>query len=178
VETSVADVGPLAAEIVRRGGAAELLERIEAYAQAGDRRCVLYEPDSTDPGRGRCSMYAHRPSICRLFGFAGRRDADGRPQFVACRVHGELMPERVAAAREAVVTGEIRLPIFAELAGQIAATAPGARGRLQPINDALREAVHAAGLMARLADADERNTADDDRDGDGTRPTTPPRCAA
>jgi Fe-S-cluster containining protein len=178
VETSAVDVGPLAAGIVRQGRATEFLDRIETHIQAGDRRCVLYEPDPADPARGRCSMYTFRPSICRLFGFAGRRDADGRPQFVACRVHGERMPETVAAAREAVADGTIRLPIFAELAGRIAAIATGPRGRPQPINHALREAIHAAGLKARLTAADESVTADDDQDGDGTRPTTPPRRAA
>jgi Fe-S-cluster containining protein len=150
VETTVAELLPMAEEIVRRGDAGTLLDRLDE--RPDELRCVLYAPDSADhPGRGRCTMYALRPSVCRLFGFAGRRDGASRPQFVACRVHAQLMPDVVAAARAAVESGDVDVPIFSELAGRIAATAPGPAGRPQPINTALREAIGAAALAARLA---------------------------
>ena len=46
----------------------------------------------------RCGVYAHRPTVCRMFGFAGvshrRGDAVGRPRLSACK----HMPRAAAAA--------------------------------------------------------------------------------
>lgn len=180
VETTVEDLLPLAEVIVQRGEAESIFDRL--MLRVGDRRCVFYEAEPGDPMRGRCTVYAQRPSICRLFGFAGRRDADGRPEFIACRIHTQSMPETVAAAVRAVRAGDVPLPIFSDLAGRIAAAVPGAN-RLQPINDAMRDAIQWAALTARLTSIalGEGCDGDDDRDDDGGRPTTPrvpPRRAA
>lgn len=172
VETTVADLLPLAEHVVQTGRAEAILQRIEA---ATDPRCVLYDADPADPARGRCSMYALRPSICRLFGFAGRRDADGNPQFTACRIHRDTMPEVVAAAQQAVGERRIGLPIFADMTRAVTAAAPNSDGRPRPINDALRQAIHAVALTARL-----RQLTDDTGDDDLTPPTprVPPRRKA
>jgi Fe-S-cluster containining protein len=168
VETTVADLLPLARELVGRGAAWDVLERIAA--RGNDASCVLYAPDRDDPDRGRCSMYDWRPSICRLFGFAGRRDADGRPQLSACRVHAEHQPEVTAGARSDVAAGRIPLPLFAEASLEIASAAPGFAARPRPINDALAEAVRGAALAARLG------AMRDQRDAE-TPPSTPRRPA-
>lgn len=167
VETTAGELAPLADEIVRRGAAGALLERLEASGGAGC--CVLYESDAADPARGRCSMYAWRPSICRLFGFAGRRDGDGRPRFRACRVHVETAPAVAAAAVETVERGDLALPMFSEHAAAVIAAADGS-SRLEPINVALHHAIERAALAARLGEAHQT-----DRDDEDDRPTTPRR---
>ncbi len=165
VETSASDILPLAEELVRRGEAEAMLARLELAGM----QCVLYEAASETGDRGRCTMYDWRPSICRLFGFAGQRDADGQPRFTPCRVHGQVLPEVAAAAKEAAESGRVALPIFTDLAGQVAALAPGGRGRLQPINAALREALHSAALTWRYA----AQVATPSEDDDDARPRTP-----
>lgn len=168
VEATVADLLPLASELVRTGKASQVLQQLDE--QRDGPRCVLFAADVQNPTRGRCTVYGLRPSICRLFGFAGRRDADGKPQFTACRVHTQQMPDTVAAAREAVASGSIALPILSDLASQVTAVSPGESGVPQPINEALREAIHRVALRAMLAD--------DDSDDDDTTPRMPPREAA
>ncbi len=173
VETTVADLLPMAESIVARGRADEILARLDA---APDARCILYDADPANPTRGQCSMYDVRPSICRLFGFAGRRDPDGNPELSACWIHGVTTPDVVAAARAAVSARRIALPIFADLAGQAPAAAPQHGGRLHPINESLRRAIQRVGLDSLLHSI----SSGDDNDHDVTPPTprVPPRRAA
>jgi Fe-S-cluster containining protein len=179
VETTVADILPLAVELVQTGQADAVIQRLDE--RIGDPRCVLFAPDAHDESRGRCTMYAWRPSICRLFGFAGRIDPDGKPQFSACRTHTQVMPEIVAAAKQAIAEGRISLPILSDLAGCVRAAAPGGMSRPMPINAALREAIHAAGLHVWLAaiqdNGDDNNNNDNDGNDGKPTPHLPPLAA-
>ncbi len=57
------------------------LELLERYAlEHPDKPCVFYDPALERP----CSIYPLRPLICRLFGFAGRRDKYGMIQYLPC----------------------------------------------------------------------------------------------
>lgn len=172
VEATVADMMPLASELVRQGMAAAVLDRL--VTRSDDPRCILFAVDAHDASRGRCTMYQWRPSICRLFGFAGRRDADGNPQFSACRVHAETMPSVVAAARQAVAARRISLPILSDLAAQVRAVAPEGPSRPLSINEALRAALQTAALQDWMRSLQ----GEDDHDGDSPTPRIPPRRAA
>lgn len=130
VESSVDELGPMAAHLCETGRAEAVLE---ALAHAGSpASCVLYQPEPGNPGRGRCGAYAHRPPLCRLFGFAAVRDKTGRPRLALCRVHRESAPETAERAARGVEEETCPAPFFVEH------TAPGPR---QPINHALREAL-------------------------------------
>jgi len=171
VETTIVDVRPLAGAIVARGGAIEVIERIRA---AGDRGpCVLFEPDADDPARGRCSMYRWRPSICRLFGFSGRRRTDGTPEPIVCRVHARTIPAIVEGARLGVADGSIPLPILADHARSVAMLGSGDAAESRPINAALRTAIEEAALRARLRSADEGAGGPSIDDGTSTTPKRP-----
>ncbi len=172
VEATVADMMPLAIELVRRGVAAMVLDQLEA--RSDEPRCILFAADANDASRGRCTMYALRPSICRLFGYSGQRDADGNPQFSACRVHAESMPKIVAEARQAVVERRISLPILSDLAAQVRAVAPEGSSRPLSINEALRAALQTAALQVWMRSLQ----GEDDYDGDSPTPRIPPRRAA
>ena len=78
-EASPLSLLPLALHVVRLNGAEELLERTE---NPPDRPCIFYTPD---PLAGHCTVYPLRPLLCRLFGFAGRRDKHGNIEFRSCR---------------------------------------------------------------------------------------------
>lgn len=186
VETTPADMIPMADAILDAGHAAAMLGRLAD--RPGRAPCVLYEADPRDPRQGRCAMYARRPSICRLFAFAGRRDADGTPQFTPCRVQVAVMPDRARRARDGVRDGTIPLPIFADHAARVAMLAPGAMAATMPINDALRVALEKVGLARQCAALEMASasadacTATDTDDSPGSprtpRPVRPMRPAA
>ncbi len=176
VETTLAEVRPLASALCDSGVAGAVLERLGALAAAGERRCALYEPDPADPRRGRCGAYAERPLVCRLFGFTARRDRNGAPELVACAVMHAERPEAVERARAEVRAGG-EAPLFGDFARAVAGERPDDGARQLPLNDALRLALEAELLARRLAaleaGADAERGPDDERP-----PTRPPRRAA
>lgn len=150
VETIDAEVRPLAAALVDEGRAPFVLARLDALAAAGDRRCALYEPEEKDPRRGRCGAFALRPLVCRLFGFAARRDRLGRPELIACSVMRAADPATVERAREDVRAGAA-VPLLGDHVRAIAAEDPTGGARQVPINDALRSALERELLARRIA---------------------------
>lgn len=160
VETTVVECLPLARELVARGA----LQAVLARLRPEERTCALYEPDSGDPARGRCGMYAWRPSVCRLFGFAARGDKYGRAELVRCKVLFEHDP--AAGARAAELVREQGLGArFGEVALEVASLDPQLGERLLPINVALRSALERVALAQAFA----RDEAD------GERPPLAPR---
>lgn len=139
--TTPAELVPLAVELVTRGAADEAYDR----AQAAD-RCVFL--DSSGPGLGRCSVYALRPMVCRLFGFAARRDKSGGLELAACAVHKQVAPEAVARAR--AIAAEGGAPVFAEWQERVREL-DGAAAELMPLNRALQVAIERVSLAMRLA---------------------------
>lgn len=172
VECSVTEWGPLVRELVREGRAEAVLAQLHGQLASGSSVCVFYAPEDGDPRRGRCQVYGLRPMICRLFGFSARRDRDGTPELVSCRVMREQDPAAVAAAAQAVREGA-PAPVMGDLMGAVLAEAPGTDGRMLPINEALRVALERALLRARFEAAEE--TGEDPDDDGRPRPVRPPR---
>lgn len=150
VETTAAEMLPMARALLDSGEAIAVLERIEQAEKRSDSRCVMFQPDPHDPVKGRCTAYETRPALCRLFGFSGRRRADGSQELSPCMVFSFTQPDELAAARAGVRSGEIPLPLMADLTSRAISAAPSASGRLRPINEALRAAVQRMGLVLRL----------------------------
>jgi Fe-S-cluster containining protein len=172
VECSVAEWGPLVRELVRDGRAEAVLTQLHGQLASGSSVCVFYAAENEDPRRGRCQVYGLRPMICRLFGFSARRDRDGTPELVSCRVMREHDPAAVAAAAQAVRDGA-SAPVMGDLVGAVLADASGTDGRMLPINEALRVALERALLRASFEAAEATGEEPDD---DGRpRPARPPR---
>jgi Fe-S-cluster containining protein len=169
VHTSVVELEPLAGELVARGQAEAALERA---ATAGPGPCVFYE--SHGQGQGRCTVYALRPMICRLFGFAAVRDKQGRPELAGCKVHKAHQPEVMAQAR-ALVAGGAPVPMMVAWQQQAVELGTSATGTLVPINVAIQEALERALFVAALAgDAAPSSAAPaDDTPPDGNVPFEP-----
>jgi Fe-S-cluster containining protein len=153
VHTSVVELEPLARDLVARGQAEAALERA---ATTGPGRCVLYE--SHGPGTGRCTEYAFRPVVCRLFGFAAVRDKQARPELAGCKVHKTQQPEAMAHAR-ALVAGGAPVPNMMAWQQEVLDLGTSATGTLVPINVAIQEALERALFAAALAGDDSGDSA-------------------
>ena len=84
IEATEVECIPLALALIEQGKASAVMERIALAKRAGDATCVIYEPTNPDGSKGGCGMYDHRPGLCRLFGFSGRRSDQGAPEWSAC----------------------------------------------------------------------------------------------
>jgi len=147
VYTTVVELEPLAQELVARGEAEAALERA---AVAGPGQCVFYA--SHGPGQGQCTVYALRPMICRLFGFAAVRNKQGEPELAGCRVHKAAQPEAMAHAR-ALVAGGQPVPMMTDWQQQAAELGTSATSELMPINQAIAQAMERALFAVALSGA-------------------------
>jgi Fe-S-cluster containining protein len=148
VETSVLEMLPMAEEVFRRGESELWSER--AHATESSQLCLAYEHEPGHPEKGRCSLYAWRPPICRLYGFAGRLDKHGRAEFVACPVHEAATPAATERAAELALAGH-PLPLFTTPTLAISALDLALGGERLPIRTALLRALDHVGLRSALA---------------------------
>ncbi len=151
VETSVLEMLPMAQELHRRGEAGAWIARLRAPGEG--KLCPVYEPAPGESERGRCGMYALRPPVCRLYGFAGRLDRHRRPELVVCPEHEHATPELAERARALVEAG-LPLPLFATATIQLAALDPALGAERMPIGRALLRALELVGLELDLVDLD------------------------
>jgi Fe-S-cluster containining protein len=146
VEATVLECIPLAFELFRTLQAELILKRIEK--DRDEKRCVLYRSDYTEAGLWGCTQYQYRAVVCRLFGFAGNLDRDGRPRLAMCRV----MKERVTGGSAAVAIDDAKspMPLFVDAGLRITALHPALGTVRLPINMALREALLKVGILLAL----------------------------
>lgn len=168
IESTVLELLPAAFELVRRGQAEAVVERAEVQAGAG--RCVFFEGQGD--GKGRCTLYSHRPGVCRLFGFASVRTRRGR-ELALCRVHRAQAPEGSQRAAALVLEGA-PAGDFAGTGSQVAGVDLTLGSRLMPLNAALREALARVLLDLELQQAQTVVPLfPAQRDEDDEPPTTP-----
>ncbi|MEZ6016351.1 MAG: YkgJ family cysteine cluster protein [Planctomycetota bacterium] len=177
IEATSVELLPMAQALVDEGRAASVLEALAAAPRSGP--CIMYAPDPSDPQRGRCTAYATRPLLCRLFGFGTRRERSGRVELVACRTMRAADPTGVAdvAANDVLLA---LAPVMADHAHALGTDFPGDAAHAVPINDALRSALERELLMRRMRAASEPAVgagADGDGPWDGGAPE-PPLAAA
>jgi len=140
VEATVLETLPLAEEIYQRKEEETVLFALEERRSHGDFKCLLYQANPGFPGTGRCSYYEFRPLLCRLFGFAFRRNKFGNLELSTCKVIKERTPEAVHRAEIGISEGE-DVPVYQESFMRIASMDSGIGYRRLPINLALKEAL-------------------------------------
>ena len=140
VEATALECLPLAQAVYRRGEVEITMEAIDRKRTQGDFSCVLYHPDGSDLGRGRCAYYKFRPLVCRLFGFSFRRNRFGELELCACRVAKEKRYEDLPALDWKSPSGLIT-PVYQDMFMRISSLHPGIGYRLQPMNRAIKEAL-------------------------------------
>jgi Fe-S-cluster containining protein len=139
IETTVAEVLPLAVYLWSISQADDAL-RTRPSAGA----CVFYKPDPAVKGHGRCGIYAYRPGLCRLFGFAANRDKYGRRTLATCKVIRESQAQACAQAQAKLLNG-LHAPVLTAHAFNVANIDPVQGQKLLPINEAVRLGVEKIG---------------------------------
>jgi len=140
VETTVLELFPLAREIYLRKQEDTVISAISEKEAREDPVCVLFR-DLTGRGHnGPCSYYEYRPLVCRLFGFASRRNKFGRIELMTCRIIKDYKPSEVRRAEMAISQG-LRLPVYQDAFMRISSIKPAIGFRRLPINEALKAAI-------------------------------------
>jgi uncharacterized protein len=140
VEATVLEVLPLAFESFSAQQEDLLYAKIEEQERAGDRVCILYQPDPRTPGNGRCAYYKVRPLLCRLFGFAARKSKEGNLELCTCKLLRAAFPEALQKEGDKVLS-RFSLPVSQDLSMRIAVLNPDMGFRRLPVNLAIRSAI-------------------------------------
>lgn len=140
IEATVLESLPLAEAVFEYEAEDHVLQLLEEKLSRNDPTCALFIPGMENPGSGRCSFYAFRPLLCRLFGFASRKNRHGDLEFSTCRRIRETFPESVQRAQIGVSSG-LRVPVFQDSFMRIAAMNPAIGFHQRPINLAIKEAI-------------------------------------
>lgn len=146
LEVTVLEFMPLAVHLWKTGMAESWLEKIE---KKQDNVCVFYEPDPAVKGNGRCSVYAFRGMICRLFGYFAVRDKNSVPRFAACRVMKERCPEKVENVQKLISSG-FDVPLAGMFSYRVMSLDPYFGARFYPVNRAIRTAIEKMGYLMSL----------------------------
>ena len=140
VEATILEALPLAEEIYHLEKEAEILAAIQLKGEQEDLSCILYRSDPVVHANGRCTFYPFRPLVCRLFGFAARRNKYGQIEFAPCRIIKQETPDVVRRA-EIAILNRLTPPLYQESFLRIAAVLPAMGFRRLPINRAIWEAL-------------------------------------
>ena len=139
ISITVLEALPLALDIYLTNDENTVMDKIEA--QGDNPMCVIFEPDPQQTHKGRCSRYAVRPLICRLFGYTARKNKYNELEFLGCHVHKEQENAAFQRADMALKSG-FPFPIGQEFFMQIASLDPQLGHRMLPINQAIAEALN------------------------------------
>ena len=140
VEATVLEVLPLAMEIYNRGQEEAIMKQIQERQACEESLCVLLLPESNKEVDGYCAYYAWRPLMCRLFGFAARKNKHGQLEFCSCRIIREVNPWSVRRA-EMALQGNLKVPVYQEAFMEIASLDTSRGFHRLPINLAIKEAI-------------------------------------
>lgn len=80
IEASPLEMIPMALEIYDQGKLEEWIEKLETSTQLS---CLVYAGDES--GKGQCSLYNKRPSLCRMFGVAGYKNKKEEITLSVCK---------------------------------------------------------------------------------------------
>jgi Fe-S-cluster containining protein len=148
VETTVAEMLPLALRLFERDEVEAVIERL----QEGGTTCVQYESLPGQPEKGRCRTYAQRPVLCRLFGYMASRDKTGQPRYGACRILQKVEAERIQKIEAQLKSGALQMPFLAPAHERVAEIGGSLGVEMMPINRALMRAIEIVGLSQQLDD--------------------------
>jgi uncharacterized protein len=140
VEATALELLPLAAEIYSRRQEDVIMAAILKSEEKEDSLCVLFKNILTGVDAGPCGYYEFRPLVCRLFGFASRRNRSGDLELMTCRIIREQFHEDVANAGADLFHGA-KPPVYQDAFMRISSMKPGMGTRRLPINRAIKEVI-------------------------------------
>ena len=145
VETTVAEVLPLAVHLWSNGQGECFLE--ESRSKFSKSICAFYKPDLILKDHGSCGIYAYRPGLCRLFGFAARKDKQGQNILVTCKIIKDSQPQACEQTQEGLKKGALVAPLLNTHAFAVSNIDPVHGGKLLPINEAINLALEKVGYI-------------------------------
>ncbi len=119
---------PLALDLYNRGLALDYLNSLENNSE---KICSLLSITDEKNGLGYCTNYSHRPSLCRAFGVAGRKNKLDQVELSLCKKLKEMYPS-------AVLKNEIEVPLIGLLKFRLESIDPVFLDQSYPINQSLK----------------------------------------
>ena len=152
VEATVLEILPLAWDLYETGRAEEVYDSLEQETGDSHGPCIHYSRDPSIQGNGRCTVYANRPYLCRMFGFSSRYDKNGEVAPVFCKLHKSTWPQEIERISEKIKEGLSRLPNYRDLHYELYGLHPDLQSRRLPINIALKQAIEYLYFYSRRPD--------------------------
>lgn len=146
VETSIAQMLPIAQKLFKDKEVDSVLEALEK--KSGEGVCVFYRPNPLIAGKGRCSQYALRPLICRLFGFSARRKKSNGLELMTC-VHIKNEYPQIVQDAQVLIDRGYKPPLMQDYSFRAYSLLPQYSESL-PINSALKNAIEIVGLNQHI----------------------------
>lgn len=142
IESTILESLPWALKVHGEGSLDQWIERLEGAGK----RCVLFE-GNPDTGKGRCSSYETRPSLCRMFGVSGVFDKNQQVSLSVCKEIKKKFPEIVDEA--AIRRTSNNTPMMSHWYARIQSLGTPQILVRRPINEALLEALRLVGLYSQ-----------------------------
>lgn len=152
IEASPLEMLPTAIALFDQGRAFQVLQDIES---APSLQCVFYKKSSFDGSLGRCTSYETRPSICRIFGVAARKNKTGNRELSACRVLKSEYRERYLGLTDEEIK---HAPLMSEWKYKVAVLEEILPAKDRPINEALKIALQKVLLTSQYSPDDSPET--------------------
>ena len=120
--------------------------------------CILYDPDT----EYHCTVYEGRGFICRLFGYSGDRDKNGKIRWVPCK----FIPEKMLSGKfrhrqytQEEIQEELGIlpPVMQDLMGQVPSLTPD-NTTTEPLRTALPKALKKLKLLLSFTVPPEPNS--------------------
>ncbi len=135
IEATPLEFLPLALHFFDNNKALDILESIKHQKNA---LCYVFRPHTTSFG-GLCNEYPHRGLICRLFGYAARRNKEGQKELVTCKYIKSQQVDNYASAVKGIKQ-DLSIPIFSDYYTRLVSIDPS-MAQFYPINEAMTKAL-------------------------------------
>ena len=134
IEATPLEFLPLAESLFREGKAVEWMDTVLNEGPV----CKVFNKEQG--GAGKCSRYADRGMICRLFGYSARKNKYGRKEILTCSIIKEEQTGSFQNASDAV-NAELNIPMATDYYTRLSGIDPDLGGALLPINQAIHRAL-------------------------------------
>lgn len=135
IQVSVLEALPLAYQFYNEGTAVEWYDKLK---ENEDGLCLHLNPLSKSAGM--CTQYVNRPLMCRLFGYAARKNKHGIRELVTCDRIKTEQKDAYDDASARISQGE-SVPVIADYYRKLHSVDFDMAQEFFPINKAIRKAI-------------------------------------
>lgn len=134
IEATPLEFLPLAVSLYREGIAEEWIDSVLTEGPV----CKVFNEEQG--GAGKCSRYADRGMICRLFGYSARKNKYGRKEILTCSIIKEEQAGSYNKASDAV-NADLDIPLATDYYTRLSGIEPDLGSTLLPVNQAIHRAL-------------------------------------